>query len=90
MVIDCVDWPSAVELARRCCGSALDLHLCTVLEADVVARLPAWDVPDTKADRVLLLVAPDAVSTVEQLASDCGAAVVYSGEETAPCRPWLA
>ena len=81
VVIDCVDWPSAVELARRCCGSALDLHLCTVLEAEVVAQLPAWDFPNTKADRVLLLAAPDAVSTVERLAADCGAAVVHRGAE---------
>ena len=81
VVIDCVDWPSAVELARRCCGSALDLHLCTVLEADVVAQLPDWDFPATKADRVLLLAASDAVSTVQRLAAGCGASVVYSGDE---------
>ena len=33
LVVDCPDWSSAVELARRCCAAAIDLHLCTVLES---------------------------------------------------------
>ena len=81
LVVDCPDWSSAVELARRCCAAAIDLHLCTVLEAAVVEQLPQWDLPVSAKDRLLLLVAPDAVSTVHRLATAAGAAVTHLGSE---------
>ena len=81
LVVDCPDWSSAVELARRCCAAAIDLHLCTVLEAAVVEQLPQWDLPESAKDRLLLLVAPDAVSTVRRLATAAGAAVTHLGSE---------
>ena len=81
LVVDCSDWSSAVEFARRCCAAAIDLHLCTVLEAAVVEQLPRWDLPVSTKDRLLLLVAPDAVSTVRRLAAGAGAVVTHLGSE---------
>ena len=81
LVVDCPDWSTAVELARRCCAAAIDLHLCTVLEAAVVEQLPQWDLPVSAKDRLLLLVAPDAVSTVHRLATAAGAVVTHLGSE---------
>ena len=83
VVVDCPDWRTAVDLARRCSSAAIDLHLCTVLEAAVVEMLPSWDLPRRSADRLLLLVAPDAVSTVQRLASDLGAELTHLGAEAA-------
>ena len=81
LVVDSPDWSTAVELARRCCAAAIDLHLCTVLEAAVVEQLPQWDLPVSAKDRLLLLVAPDAVSTVHRLATAAGAVVTHLGSE---------
>ena len=82
VVVDCPDWATAVELARRCSSAAIDLHLCTVLEAAVVELLPKWDLPQRRSDRLLLLVAPDAVSTVQRLAADMGAVLTHLGAES--------
>ena len=81
LVVDCPDWRTAVDLARRCTSAAIDLHLCTVLEAAVVELLPNWDLPQRRSDRLLLLVAPDAVSTVQRLASAVGAEMTHLGAE---------
>ena len=81
VVVDCPDWATAVELAKRCSAAAIDLHLCTVLEAAVVELLPKWDLPQCCSDRLLLLVAPDAVSTVQRLASAVGADLTHLGAE---------
>ncbi len=82
VVVDCPDWTTAVELARRCSSAAIDLHLCTVLEAAVVELLPKWDLPRRRSDRLLLLVAPDAVSTVQRLAAAVGADLTHLGAES--------
>ena len=82
VVVDCPDWKTAVELARRCSSAAIDLHLCTVLEAAVVELLPKWDLPRRRSDRLLLLVAPDAVSTVQRLAAAMGAELTHLGAES--------
>lgn len=82
VVVDCPDWTTAVELARRCSSAAIDLNLCAVLEAAVVELLPKWDLPQRCSDRLLLLVAPDAVSTVQRLAAAVGADLTHLGAET--------
>lgn len=81
VVIDCPNWSTAVALAQRCSASAIDLHLCTVLEASVVELLPRWDLPDGGRDRLLMLVASDAVSTVQRLASAVDAQLTHLGAE---------
>ena len=40
VVVDCPDWTTAVELAQRCGQAAVELNLCTVLQARIVERLP--------------------------------------------------
>jgi FAD/FMN-containing dehydrogenase len=73
VAIDCSDWMVAVQLALRCQQAALELFLCTVLERPIVDQLPAWSGAPSGCHRLLLLVAPDGVTTVERLAAAVGA-----------------
>ena len=81
--IDCDDWGTAVALAQRCQQAAVELFLCTVLDAQIVAGLPAWSGASQGRHRLLLLVSPDGVSTVERIAAAAGAAMHCLGAENA-------
>jgi FAD/FMN-containing dehydrogenase len=81
--IDCDDWSTAVALAQRCQQAAVELFLCTVLDAQIVAGLPAWSGASQGRHRLLLLVSPDGVSTVERIAAAVGAEVRCLGAENA-------
>ena len=80
--VDCSDWATAVTLAQRCQQAAVELFLCTLLDQAIVAGLPPWSGPATATHRLLLLVSPDGVSTVERLASTVGGHVRCLGTET--------
>ena len=79
--IDCDDWGTAVALAQRCQQAAVDLFLCTVLEASIVAGLPAWSGMARGRHRLLLLVSPDGVSTVKRIAAASRAEACCLGAE---------
>ena len=79
--IDCEDWSVAVDLALRCTRAAVDLHLCSLHEQPIVDRLPQWCGPSNGQHRLLLLVAPDGVSTLERLAVAYGARFNVVGPE---------
>ena len=81
VVVDCPDWARAVELAQRCGQAAVELNLCTVLQSAIVERLPSWSGASRGQHRLLLLVAPDGVSTIERLASSLQAQVQVLGPE---------
>jgi FAD/FMN-containing dehydrogenase len=81
--IDCDDWSTAVALAQRCQQAAVELFLCTVLDAQIVAGLPAWSGASQGRHRLLLLVSPDGVSTVERIAAAAGAEARCLGAENA-------
>ena len=81
--IDCDDWATAVALTQRCQQAAVDLFLCTLLEAPVVAGLPTWSGVAQGRHRLLLLVSPDGVSTLERIAAAAGAQACCLGEENA-------
>ena len=81
VVVDCPDWTTAVGLAQRCGQAAVELNLCTVLQSAIVDRLPSWSGPARGQHRLLLLVAPDGVSTIERLASSVKAEVQVLGQE---------
>ena len=68
-------------LAQRCGQAAVELNLCTVLQSAIVDRLPSWSGPARGQHRLLLLVAPDGVSTIERLASSVKAEVQVLGQE---------
>ena len=80
--IDCSDWATAVTLTQRCQQAAVELFLCTLLDQAIVASLPPWSGPATTSHRLLLLVSPDGVSTMERLAATVGATVRCLGSET--------
>ncbi|MGB1416384.1 MAG: FAD-binding oxidoreductase [Synechococcus sp.] len=71
--VDCQHWDQAVALLQRCVQSAITLQLATLVEAQVLAQLPPWSGPCSDAHRLLLLVAPDGVSSLQRLAEDAGA-----------------
>ncbi|MEB3159071.1 MAG: FAD-binding oxidoreductase [Synechococcus sp.] len=79
--IDCADWPTAVALTQRCQQAAIDLFLCTLLDQRIVTGLPSWSGPANALHRLLLLVSPDALSTVQRLARAAGAQCHHLGDE---------
>ncbi len=83
VAIDCRDWPRAVELLLDCARAAVDLHLCSLLEKQIVDLLPAWSGPSTGRHRLLILVNPDGVSTLERMAIAAGASFKCLGSEKA-------
>jgi len=79
--IDCDSWDQAVQLLQRCARSAIPLHLATLLERPVLEQLPPWSGPEASGHRLLLLVAPDGVSSLGRLAADAGAVLHDLGPE---------
>ena len=79
--IDCISWPAAVDLLLRLGRSALSLHLATLLERPLMSHLPSWSGPPSNCHRLLLLVAPDAVSSVQRLADAADAVLHDLGAE---------
>ena len=79
--IDCDSWDEAVQLLQRCARSAIPLHLATLLERPVLEQLPPWSGPEASGHRLLLLAAPDGVSSLGRLAADAGAVLHDLGPE---------
>ena len=79
--IDCDSWDQAVQLLQRCARSAIPLHLATLLERPVLEQLPPWSGPEASGHRLLLLAAPDGVSSLGRLAADAGAVLHDLGPE---------
>ena len=79
--IDCDSWDEAVQLLQRCARSAIPLHLATLLERPVLEQLPPWSGPEVSGHRLLLLAAPDGVSSLGRLAADAGAVLHDLGPE---------
>ena len=76
IIIDCADWSEAVFLVQEICKSAIELFLCSLLEKDIVNQIPHWLGKPKGKHRILILAAPDGVSTVKRIAksisgSDC-------------------
>ena len=68
LAIDCKTWDDAVALMLACGRSAISLHLVTLLEQPLLQHLPTWSGPAGVGHRLLLLVSPDGVSSVQRLA----------------------
>ena len=79
--IDCPSWDAAVQLLQRCARSAVPLHLATLLERPVLEQLPPWSGPGAGGHRLLLLAAPDGVSSLRRLASEAGGLLHDLGPE---------
>ena len=72
IVVDCLDWNQAVDLLSKFNSAALEIYLGTLLEKEIVSCLPHWSGKPSGRHRILLLVSPDGVSTVERLAKSAG------------------
>jgi len=81
IVVDCFELDQAVDLLSKFSCAALDLYLGTLLEKEIVNCLPDWSGKPLGKHRILLLVSPDAVSTIERLAKSAGADFFDLGAE---------
>ena len=81
IVVDCSDWDQAVDLLIKYSCAALELYLGTLLESEIVSCLPHWSGKPLGKHRILLLVSPDGVSTIERLAKAAGADFCDLGPE---------
>ncbi len=81
IVVDCLEWNQAVDLLSKFSCAALELYLGTLLEKEIVNCLPHWSGNPSGKHRILLLVSPDGVTTVERLAKSAGADFYDLGSE---------
>jgi len=81
IVVDCTDLDKAVELLSMFHCAALELYLGTLLEKEIVDFLPDWSGIPKGKHRILLLVSPDGVSTIERLSKSTGADFYDLGPE---------
>ena len=79
--VDCEHWEQAIELMQRIAASALDLHLASLLEQPLLPRMPSWGGPAVSAHRLLLLVAPDGLNSLQRMAQSAGAILRDLGPE---------
>jgi len=79
--VDCERWEQAIELMHRVAVSALDLHLGTLLEQPLLSRMPSWGGPAVSAHRLLLLVAPDGLTSLQRMVQSAGATLRDLGPE---------
>ncbi len=81
VAIDCENLVSAIELFQICTKAALNLFLCSFLEKRVIEHMPAWSGKASGKHRILLLVAPDGVSTLKRLTESAGGDFNHLGSE---------
>ena len=81
IIVDCFELDQAVELLSKFNCAALELYLGTLLEKEIVNCLPPWAAKSKGKHRILLLVSPDGVSTIERLAKSAGADFYDLGSE---------
>ncbi|WP_320667125.1 FAD-binding oxidoreductase [Prochlorococcus sp. MIT 1307] len=81
VTIDCETWSIAVNLINSCARAAVDLQLCSLLEEKIIEKIPHWSGPPIAQHRLLILVAPDGISTIERLAKSVGALFNLLGPE---------
>ncbi len=81
VAIDCGNWGEAVDLMQRCSRSAVELRLCSLLEKNILEKIPEWSGPSMGKHRLLLLVAPDGITTIQRLAESAEAHFTLLGSE---------
>ncbi len=81
VAIDCDDFFEAIEIFQSCMKAAVDLFLCSFLENKIVECLPSWSGNFRGKHRLLLLVAPDGVSTLERISKRNGVDFCHLGPE---------
>ncbi|AAQ00421.1 MULTISPECIES: FAD-binding oxidoreductase [Prochlorococcus] len=81
VTIDCADFYEAVKLFKTCNQVAVNLFLCSLLENKIVESLPTWSGNPAGKHRLLLLVEPDGISTLERLSKSVGADFYHLGSE---------
>ncbi len=81
VIIECADWSNAIQLLLSLSQAAVDLNLCTLLEQQIVEKLPFVSEVDSGNHCLMVLVAPDGVSTLERLSISLGATFKFLGSE---------
>jgi len=81
ITVDCEDFSQAIELLLLFTRAAIELFLCTLLEETIVNQIPQWSGDSADKHRLLILVAPDGVSTLRRIALSQGADFICLGKE---------
>ncbi len=81
ITIDCKDWNEAVQILKVCMNSAVNLFLACLLEKEIIENIPNWSGEYLGKHRLLLLVDPDGVSTIESIARSRGTIFNNLGNE---------
>ncbi len=81
VIIDCQNWSKAIELLKCCSNAAVNLFLGSLVEKDIVDSLPSWSGGSSGKHRLLLLVDPGALSTIQRLSCAIGASFQSLGPE---------
>ena len=81
IVIDISNWSEAVDLIKCCAQSATEIYLLTLLENKIVNCLPDWVGKSKNKHRVLLLVSPDSVRTIERISQRFDSEFISLGPE---------
>ncbi len=79
--IDCTNWTDAVKLLQEVANSVIDLFLCSLLEKEIVKNMPNWLPKTSGKHRLLILVAPDGITTLKTLARSFSADFNLIGPE---------
>ncbi len=81
LTIDCSDISIALQILQTCSKVAVDIFLCTLLEKEIVEKLPGWSGDYMGSHRLLILVSPDGISTIQRISSEFGANCIHIGQE---------
>ncbi len=81
VIIDFSDWLEAVNMVKTLNSSAIELFLCTLLEKNIVEKLPNWYRRPSDVHRIILLASPDSISTIKRLNSESSSTVYHIGSE---------
>ena len=72
VAIECEDWSKAISLLNQFATAAVDIFLGSLLEKEIVGNLPRWKLKGKNSHLILMLVAPDGLTTIQRLATSSG------------------
>ena len=81
VAIACDSWSKAVYLLQELTRTSVDLFLCSLLEKNIVENHPYSKFKKKGRHLLLLLVAPDGLTTIERLSNSSGSAFIHLGSE---------
>ncbi|WP_036918801.1 MULTISPECIES: FAD-binding oxidoreductase [unclassified Prochlorococcus] len=81
IAIDCNSFSKAMEILLSSTQAAVDLFLCTLLDKKIIEHIPSWSGEPRGKHRLLLLVSPNGITTLERISQKAGADFYNLGPE---------